>query len=271
MQNRYDIESTANDRARAWFSLASRSERDRTRRFIIEGAREVERATRVIDVIETIVCPDYAHDFDATSSTTLVSRRVFDKLSNRRHPDGVACVARAPDLGIDVFSPPDPALVLVADGIEKPGNIGAILRTCDALGAAFLGSALGTDLTNPNVVRSAQGSLFAFPIALGARNEAMAWCLENTTVIVAHPDETSEVLWSLDLVEPLSIVIGAENSGVHESWLLAGTPAVIPMRGEADSLNASVTAAIFLAEAARQRTTFLRDSTPAGSSIVENH
>lgn len=272
MHDRYDIESTANDRARGWFALASRSERDRSGRFVIEGAREVERATRVIDVIETIVCPDYANDFGPmSSSTTLVSRRVFDKLSNRRHPDGVACIARAPELGIDAFSPPHPELVLVADGIEKPGNIGASLRTCDALGAAFLGSALGTDLTNPNVVRSAQGSLFALPIAVTGRDEAVAWCLGNTTVIVAHPDETSEALWSLDLTNPTSIVIGAEHSGVDQAWSRVGIPAVIPMRGGADSLNASVTAAIFLAEAARQRTMSLRDSTSVESSIVENH
>ncbi len=254
MQSRYDIESTANERARTWFALAKRSERDRTGYFVIEGAREVERASGVVEVVETIVCPDYATDAAVPSPSTLVSRRVFDKLSNRRHPDGVACIARIPDSGLDGFSPPDPALVLVADGIEKPGNIGAILRTCDALGAAFLGSGLGTDLVNPNVVRSAQGSLFAFPTASVERDQAVAWCRANTTVVVAHPDPGADDLWSVDLAAPTSIVIGAEHSGVDERWLTAGTPVVVPMCGTADSLNASVTAALFLGEAARQRT-----------------
>lgn len=255
MQHPYNIESTANDRARGWFALAKRSERDRAGLFIIEGAREVERATAVIDVTEIIVCPDYAPDFVSTSGVTTVSRRVFDKLSNRQHPDGVACVARTPHHALDGFSPTDPALVLVADGIEKPGNIGAILRTCDGLGAAFLGSELGTDLVNPNVIRAAQGSLFALPIASAGRDEAVTWCRENTTIVVAHPDTGADDLWSIDLTTPTSIVIGAEHSGVDEQWLRAGKPAVIPMHGSADSLNASVTAAVFLAEAARQRAT----------------
>ncbi len=254
MQSRYDIESTTNERARAWFALAKRSERGRTGHFVIEGAREVERASGVVDVVEMIVCPDYATEVAVPSPSTIVSLRVFDKLSNRRHPDGVACVARIPESGLDDFSPADPALVLVADGIEKPGNIGAILRTCDALGAAFLGSGLGTDLVNPNVVRAAQGSLFAFPTATVERDQAVAWCRANTTVVVAHPDPGADDLWSVDLTTPTSIVIGAEHSGVDEQWLRAGTPIVVPMCGTADSLNASVTAALFLGEAARQRT-----------------
>lgn len=257
MQQPYDIESTANDRARGWFALAKRSERERTSQFIIEGVREVQRASAVVDVAEIIVCPDYEPDFASTSRPTTVSRRVFDKLSNRRHPDGVACVALTPDHGLDSFSPPDPALVLVADGIEKPGNIGAILRTCDALGAAFLGSGLGTDLVNPNVVRSAQGSLFAFPTASVARDQAVAWCSANTAIVTAHPDAGADVLWSLDLTTPTSVVIGAEHSGVDEQWLRAGRPIVVPMGGTADSLNASVTAALFLGEAARQRSSLL--------------
>ncbi len=252
MTERYDIESTANDRARAWFALARRSERDRTGTFVVEGRREVERALRLLDVVEVVLCPDHA-DPGTFPGATLVSERVFDKLSNRRHPDGVACIARTPDHRIDGFAPPEPALVLVADGIEKPGNIGAMLRTCDALGAAFVGSDLGTDLVNPNVVRSAQGSLFAPPIAVATRREAIAWCERHTTIVVAHPDPAAAPVWDRDLTVPTSIVVGAEDRGVHPAWLDVGTPAVVPMRGTADSLNASVTAAIFLAEATRQR------------------
>ncbi len=252
MSDPYDIESPANPRVRSWLSLSKRSGRDRTGTFIIEGVREVARALDLIDAVEVIVCPPYApSDVDLPGAVT-VSRRVFDKLSNRQHPDGVALIARQPDHRLSSFSPPDPALVLVGDGIEKPGNIGAILRTCDAFGAAFLGASLGTDLTNPNVVRSAQGSLFSSPIATADRGAAIDWCVANTSVVVAHPYEGGAGLWSLDLTPPTSIVIGAEHEGVHGDWLAVGAPAFVPMRGAADSLNASVTAGIFLAEAVRQ-------------------
>jgi len=253
MTDPYDIESPANPRVRSWLSLSKRSEIDRTGTFVIEGVREATRALDLVEAIEVIVCPSYApRDVDLPGAVT-VSRRVFDRLSNRQHPDGVALIARQPDHHLSSFSPPDPALVLVGDGIEKPGNIGAILRNCDAFGAAFLGASLGTDLTNPKVVRSAQGSLFSSPVAAADRQDAIDWCVANTDVVVAHPFEDGAELWSLDLTRPTSIVIGAEHAGVHEDWLAVGTPAIVPMRGAADSLNASVTAGIFLAEAVRQK------------------
>ncbi len=248
-----DIESTRNPRVRFWLSLSKRSERDHSGLFVIEGVREVVRALDLVEIVDVIVCRTYAPSNFTHPSAVSVSQRVFDALSNRQHPDGVALVAHRPDHRISNFSPAKPAVVLVGDGIEKPGNIGAILRSCDALGAAFLGASLGTDLTNPHVVRSAQGSLFSPPIAVAERDAAIDWCADNTQVVIAHPDPQGVALWSIDLTRPTSIVIGAEHSGVNESWLRLGTPTRIPMQGVADSLNASVSAGIFLAEAARQR------------------
>ncbi|MEN8239442.1 MAG: RNA methyltransferase [Actinomycetota bacterium] len=253
MANYLDLESTANPRVKAWAALGKRSERDRTGTFLIEGTREALRARDLLDVVEVIVCPEYASEDVFLPSATTVSSKVFDKISRRQHPDGVALVARRPDHRLASFSPPDPALVLVGDAIEKPGNIGAIVRTCDSFAAGFIGSSLKTDLENPNVVRAAQGSLFSPPIATGNRTESIAWCTANTQVIVAHPDEGGRSLWDVDLTGPTSIVIGAEHEGVDASWLEAGEHVSIPVTGAADSLNASVTAAVFLAEALRQR------------------
>jgi TrmH family RNA methyltransferase len=177
---------------------------------------------------------------------------VFDKISRRQHPDGVAVVAAIPDLSFSGFEVADPALVLVADGMEKPGNIGAILRTCDALGASFIGSSLATDLVNPNVVRSAQGSLFSTPTASVPRTDAIRWCAANTKVFVTRPDN-SESVWNVDLTAPTSVVVGAEDAGVAGAWAEVGAGLVIPMSGSADSMNASVSAAIVIAEARRQR------------------
>lgn len=254
MSNYLDIESTTNPRVKSWAALAKRSERDGTGMFLIEGVRESLRAMDLVEIVEIIVCPEYIPDGVFLPSSTMVSRRVFDKISRRRHPDGVALVARRPDHRLATFSPPAPALVLVGDAIEKPGNIGAIVRTCDSFGAAFMASSLKTDLENPNVVRSAQGSLFSPPIATVDRHEAIAWCTVNTQVVIAHPDDGGATLWDVDLIPPTSIVIGAEHEGVDPAWLEAGHHVSIPVSGSADSLNASVTAAVFLAEAVRQRT-----------------
>jgi TrmH family RNA methyltransferase len=249
-----DIESTANPRARAWAALSKRSVRDETGRFLIEGVRETERALGSLTIDEFIWCPEYgaAPESGKIPSITSVSVRVFDKISRRQNPDGVAAVAVAPDMSLASFAPSDPALVLVGDAMEKPGNIGAMLRTCDAFGAGFIGSSLGTDLVNPNVIRAAQGSIFATPLASIGRATAIEWAIEHTRVVVAHPDGALP-LWDQDLMVPTTIVIGSEHAGVDDQWLEIGTPVLVPMTGVADSLNASVTAGVFLAEAARQR------------------
>jgi TrmH family RNA methyltransferase len=246
-----EIASTTNHRVKAWFTLQKRSVRNATGLFLIEGRRESDRAIPHVDRLELIWCEDYA-DEAAPRGATTVSTAVFDKISRRQHPDGVAVIARIPDLSFDQFRVDSPALVLVADGIEKPGNIGAILRTCDALGAAFVGSSLATDLVNPNVVRAAQGSLFGTPTAFVSREDAIAWCSANTQVLVTRPDD-SVSLWGFDLTGPTSIVIGAEAEGVAQAWSDVGVGITIPMSGHADSMNTSVTAAIVLAEASRQR------------------
>lgn len=246
-----EISSTANPRVKAWFALHKRSARDRAHRFLIEGRRECDRAIPHVDRIELIWCEEYARE-EAPRGATSVSAAVFDKISKRQHPDGIAAVAETPDVSFAGFKADDPALILVADGIEKPGNIGAILRTCDALGAAFVGSSLATDLVNPNVVRSAQGSLFSVPTASVPRADAIRWCAANTQVLVTTPTD-AEPLWDMDLTGPTSIVIGAEADGVASEWVDVGRGLRIPMSGAADSMNASVSAAIVLAEARRQR------------------
>lgn len=253
MEHLIDIESPANPRVKSWLALSKRSERDRTGRFLIEGNREATRAADLLTIVETVVCLEYAGGTVDLPNIVTVNARVFNKLSHRQRPDGVLVIAQQPDFALSSFAPPEPALVLVADGIEKPGNIGAIIRSCDAMGAAFIGASLGTDITNPNVVRSAQGSLFSTALAVTNRQTAIGWCTANTTIVVAHTSPSSAVLWDLDLTQPLSIVIGSEHEGIDATWLEAGRAAMVPMHGSADSLNASVAAGIFTAEATRQR------------------
>jgi TrmH family RNA methyltransferase len=245
------ITSSANPRVKAWLALAKRSVRDSTGMFLVEGLRETKRLASFVDAVETIWCADYSDGIEPLGATT-VSKHVFDRISRRQHPDGIALVATAPDLGISQFEPGPVPIVLVADGIEKPGNIGAMIRTCDALGAAFLGSGLKTDLVNPNVIRAAQGSLFATPLASASRNEAIKWCTANTSVFTAMP-KARVSMWKGDYTGPVSIVVGAEDEGIAAEWSDAGAGVFIPMSGKADSMNASVSAAILIAEVVRQR------------------
>ena len=244
-----EITSTANPRVKAWRALRDRSERDRTRTFVVEGLRETVRAAATLSVEATILTPERA-DLDLPAPI-VVSHAVFEALSVRRKPDGVAAIVRTPDHSLERF-PSDADLVLVADGVQKPGNIGAMLRTADAMGAGFIGASLATDLVNPNVVRSAQGSLFTTPIAIGARADVIAWCAGRFAVVVATPDAT-ELLWDVDMAGPTAIVVGSEHDGVDAAWLPAGRAARIPTTGVADSLNVSVAGALFLVEARRQR------------------
>jgi RNA methyltransferase, TrmH family len=243
------IDSPKNPRAKAWQALRRRSERDRTGTFLIEGRREVERALSHLDVLELIVTSD-AVDLD-WPAPTVVSDRVFRQMTSRQHPDGYAAVVRTPQATLTGFTARD-GLVLIGDGIEKPGNIGAMLRSADAFGAAFIGSSLGTDIVNPNIVRASQGSLFAGQVAVAQRPDAIAWSERNTDVIIAMPDE-GQPLWEVDLRGSISIVVGSEHDGVDRQWMEHGQAVTIPTHGTADSLNASVAAAVFLAEATRQR------------------
>jgi RNA methyltransferase, TrmH family len=247
-----DITSPHNPQVKAWRSLRTRGDRDATGTFLVEGERETFGMKSRVEVVTSIVRIDRM-PVDLPNIVT-VSARVFDTVSNRQNSDGIAAVMRTPDHGVASLNVERPALVLVGDGIEKPGNVGAMLRTADALGAAFIGSDLGTDLVNPNVIRSAQGSLFAFPTGAGGRQQVISWCAGLGSIVVATPTATI-TLWELDLRQDTSVVIGSEHLGVDGAWSAFGTEFRIPMVGSADSFNASVAAAIALAEAVRQRST----------------
>lgn len=255
------IESSANQRILATARLKQRSRRDEAGLFLVEGTREIERAVAAgAAIAEVYLCPDYAtHETQSLAevvaasgvSSTTTSTRAFDKLSNRRHPDGIAAVAIAWRLSLDDLSR---ELTLVAESIEKPGNLGAILRTVDAAGAGLLLADPNVDPFNPNVVRASQGAVFSAPFALANAEEARDWVLDRGSVFVATPDAEIEI-WDADLTGVTAVVIGSEHAGVSKAWNDVGTTVRIPMAGEADSLNASVSAAVVLFEAVRQRRT----------------
>ena len=145
-------------------------------------------------------------------------------------------------------------LLLVAERAEKPGNLGAMMRTCDAVGAtALIVADPATDVFNPNVVRASQGAIFSIKIAVATSKAVIAWCQERSIPVVGGYPEAGIDMWNTDMTGPLAILVGAEDVGISESWSAVASPTRIPMAGTADSLNASVSAALLLYEAARQR------------------
>lgn len=254
-----DIESPSNRRIIETARLKKRRHRDSKGQFLIEGTRETERAIEAsTSVAEVFLCPEIApaytislaeHIAEAGSRFTTVSAIAFHKLTMRQNPDGIIAVAPTWDPALDSL---DRDLVLVAEAIEKPGNLGAMFRTADATGAALLIADATVDPFNPNVVRASQGALFSVPFAVTDVGTAIGWVRDHGAVITATPDADT-TYWDTDLTGSVSIVIGSEHVGLSHSWDNTGTPVRIPMAGDADSLNASVSAAVLLYEAVRQR------------------
>ncbi len=253
-----DIESPSNRRIIETARLKKRRTRDAEGRFLIEGTRETERAVEAgVSIKEIFLCPEFAPPATVSLATsfadsgarlTTVSTMAFEKITMRQNPDGIIAIASTWDTTVENL---DRDLILIAEAIEKPGNLGAMFRTADAAGAGLLIADATVDPFNPNVVRASQGALFSVPFAVTDAASAVTWAHDHGTIIVATPGANTDY-WDTDLSGPVSIVIGSEHAGISDAWLNTGTPVRIPMAGDADSLNASVSAAVLLYEAVRQ-------------------
>jgi RNA methyltransferase, TrmH family len=244
------IDSPANPTIRSVARLLDRRHRSREGRFIVEGRREAAMALAAgLDVEMALVVPELGAEPPPGVETVILSPRAFAKVSVRRHPDGLALVATAFPTGLERVE--DHSLILVAEGMEKPGNIGAIMRTADAAGAAVVVASAVADVFNPGVIRASQGAIFTVPVAVADSTAVRARLEERVGIVVSSP-HAADALWTADFRGPSAIVVGAEHDGVSTRW--EGLPTVgIPMVGAADSLNASVAAAVLLFEAVRQR------------------
>jgi TrmH family RNA methyltransferase len=183
------------------------------------------------------------------------SETVFAKLAFGDRAEGILAVVRIPSTSLDDLDlPPDP-LVVVLEAVEKPGNLGAALRSVDGAGANALIVAAGrTDLYNPNVIRASAGTVFSVPLAAAEADEVIAWLRRHGIRIVAAQVGAPVAYTKADLRGPLAIALGSEAEGLTAAWDGEGIePVSLPMHGIADSLNVSVTAAVLLYEARRQR------------------
>lgn len=264
------ITSLQNSAIKNVVKLSKSKDRLEQQLFLIEGARELSLALEGdYEVAEVFVCGElfstsrYPKVLEPISNSKIVeiSREVFHKIAYRDNSDGIVVLARPKRHGLDDLtlsreSDPNinPFLVLL-ESVEKPGNLGAVLRTADAAGVdAVLVCDPRTDLYNPNVIRSSVGTLFTVQTALCTSSEALEWLREYNIASFAAELEAAEYYQNIDFTGPSAIVMGTEAEGLTDFWLANATKRIkIPMRGKIDSLNVSVSTAILTFEAMRQR------------------
>lgn len=256
------ITSTANTRIKDLITLHKRSRRDAEGLFLIEGVSEIQIAAgSAVDFTAVYYCPDLASAQTEKMVAALscecihVSRRVFEKIAYRGGTGGIVAVARQRSSKLADICLSDTPLILVAEGIEKPGNIGAMLRTAEAAGAdAVIICGCATDLYNPNVIRSSLGALFGVAAVACTPDEAIGFLQAKGVPFVAAVPGADTVYTQADLSGPAALVVGSEATGLSSRWRDACRVQVhIPMCGKVNSLNASVSAALLLYEAVRQR------------------
>ena len=261
------IESPHNPAIRAAIALRERRNRVESGLTLVDGARECRRAIDAGTVVETaFTCTSILHSPEALRAMSAlrarsiepveVSERAFAKLAFGDRAEGIVLVVRVPSTRLDDLRVGAAPLLLVTEDVEKPGNLGAIIRTADAAGCDAVIAIDGTDLFNPNVIRASTGMVFSMPLAAAAADEAISWLRQHDTRIVAARVGAECAYTDADLRGPLALVLGSEAAGLSNAWRGPDVEGVrLPMLGVADSLNVSATAAILAFEARRQRGT----------------
>ena len=246
-------------------SLVLLQEKAKARRqsgtFLIEGKREISIAVKGGYQIETLLfLPEICSEADAralsqNAEVIEINKEVYQKLAYRDTTEGILAVAKTKMLQLSDLKLSINPLILVAEAPEKPGNIGALLRTADAanLDAVIIANPK-SDLYNPNIVRSSVGCLFTNQIATGTTSEIIAFLKERKINFYCATLQNSTGYHTQDYTAPTALVVGTEATGLTDEWRKEATKnIIIPMQGEIDSMNVSVAAAILIFEAKRQR------------------
>jgi len=240
--------------------------RKKTKQFILEGLREIKLAVKSSYLLEIVLIEEHILDGNEfqkieeslTKSAQIikVTKEVYQKIAYRETTEGIIAVASSKEHSLDEIKfKREKPLILIAEAPEKPGNIGALLRTADAanLDAVFIANPK-TDLYNPNIIRSSVGCIFTKQIATGSTKEIIQFLKNHNIQIFCMALTASVNYHTINFQEATAIVVGTEANGLEEEWLENATQnIIIPMQGEIDSMNVSVSAAIAIFEAKRQR------------------
>lgn len=272
------IDSPRNDRLRALLRLRDRAGRDAAGLTLVDGVREIRRAIEAGAELRQLLVRDGAPSVKTRKDTgsdreavlhlaasagirpTPVADPAYERLAYGDRDDGLVAVVAVPATSLASLEPGPSPLLLVADGIEKPGNLGALVRSADGAGAdgVIATSTIG-DLYNPNAIRASLGAIFRVRPVTATPSEAIDWCRARGIRLVAARVDGPAEHTATDLTGPLALVVGSEAHGLGTAW---DDPAIgrvrIAMRGIGDSLNVSVAAAVLLYEARRQRDAIAR-------------
>lgn len=255
-----------NPRVKEAVALRERRERNKTDRFLIEGYRENLRALEGNWEIESLfICKELFLGSNEEHLIEKIAKRgtkiypcdekVFKKISYRDRPDGLLAIAPQLHRSLDSLNLKKNPFLVVAEAIEKPGNLGTILRSSDAVGLdALIAADPCTDIYNPNVVRASVGTLFTVPVVEAGGKETLSWLKENKIAILAATPSATKEFTKVDLRGPIAIAVGTEQLGLSPLWMEnADIQVKIPMNGVADSLNVAMATTLLLYEAIRQR------------------
>jgi len=260
------LTSLKNPKVKYTYSLRERRERDKAGVTVLEGYRELSRALASgVKIKECFHCPELylgenesalIGDIEKSGAEIFeTTKEILEKLAYRDRPEGLIAIAEMKKKSLADIPAKKDGLYLVAETIEKPGNLGSILRSADAVGAtAVIICNRQTDIFNPNVIRASTGAIFSVPLAETSSEEAIEWLRNLGIRTLAATPHTTTVYTDNDMTCGTAIVVGAEQYGLSDFWMKsADVQVVIPMLGKMDSLNVATAATLLLYEAARQR------------------
>lgn len=260
------ITSTQNPKIKRLVLLQQKSSLRREENcFVVEGQREMMHCLNAGYEIETMFVKDESLALDAICKQSLtigkapavyiVNNKVYDKIAYRGTTEGVVAIVKAKERQLSELSLKDNPLIVVLESVEKPGNLGAILRSADAAGAdAVIVCDPLTDLYNPNLIRSSIGAIFSVPCVTTTSDECIKFLKNKNIQILTAQLQDSNLYYDQDMRIGTALVMGTESTGLTDVWRKAADAHIrIPMLGQLDSLNVSVSTAILLFEAVRQR------------------
>ena len=260
------ITSRQNPRIKNAVKLRDRRQREKQGRIIIDGARELARAIAAgVKLEEVFVCDPLCKSeacqatrgqLSATGAAILpVTPEVFQRIAYGERAEGIVAIAQTPRHSLGDLKLPPRATVAVLEGVEKPGNVGAVLRSADGAGvAALIVTEAGTDLDNPNTIRASLGTIFRVPLCAATTAETLAWCRAQGLPIYAARLQESVDYTTADFRQGAVIALGSEAEGLTDAWMADDIVGIrLPMLGLADSLNVSAAAAVLFYETLRQK------------------
>lgn len=260
------ITSVQNARVKQLVQLQQKStERRKLRKFVVEGQRELRQCIDAGLTVESVhFCPslmqqvdgrDVMSDLPGNVLSFVVSEQVYSKIAYRTSTEGIIAVVQEPMRSLEDLQLSGNALIVVLEGVEKPGNAGAVFRSADAAGAdAVILCDARTDLYNPNLIRASLGAVFSVPCVVCSSGECIEFLQSKGVQILTAQLQDSSLYYDCDMRRSTALVMGTESTGLTDSWRKAANAHIrIPMLGRVDSLNVSVSTAVLLYEAVRQR------------------